>query len=61
MSDYLNMNSNREIIANEKTKYELRAIVSSKKKSQTESEYHTVIRKSIKGERFKVWFAYNKG
>lgn len=60
MSDYLKMNPNRKVNANEQTKYELRAIISCKDMSLSESDYHSVVRRNIKGERFDVWFDYNK-
>ena len=59
MKNFLMLNNDRKEKPDEKTKYELIAIVSCKGNTLKDSEYFTLIRKGLKGQRFKQWLAYN--
>jgi uncharacterized UBP type Zn finger protein len=59
MLNLVKLNKSLKIDANQKTKYELIANVSCDGTSLQTSEYTTLIRKAMKGERFKQWLAYS--
>ena len=60
MVDFVKFNPLTKFEPNEKTKYELVGIISSQKKNIKESEYFTLIKKSLIGEKHKKWIVYNR-
>lgn len=61
MSSFLALNKARQPTTEDSevsTRYELVAVMSSMYKTLAESEYYTIIRKKLKGERYRTWLAY---
>lgn len=61
LSSFLALNNARKPTPEEaavSTRYELVAVMSCRNDTLAESEYYTIIRKKLKGERYRTWLAY---